>query len=77
MLPPVRGDLLADKRYVTVFLRLLLGRHGRLEHGELVDLDGVSHGRFTNFRELTSTLRAWIATRERQGPPQPEEGSHQ
>ena len=62
-MPPLPTELLADKLYVSVILRLLLGRSGRLEHGELVDLDGNSQGRFTNFRELTTALRAWIATR--------------
>ena len=61
--PALPTDRLADKRYVAVILRLLLNRGGRLERGELVDLDGNSHGHFTNFRELTTAVRAWIATR--------------
>jgi hypothetical protein len=58
------GELLADKLYVTVILRLLLGHKGRLEQGEVVDLDGNSQGRFKDWNGLTRTLRSWIASRE-------------
>jgi hypothetical protein len=60
--PALPTERLAEKPYVAVILRLLLNR-GRLERGELVDLNGNSHGHFTNFRELTTAIRAWIAAR--------------
>jgi hypothetical protein len=62
--------------YVTVILRLLLGRQGRLEHGEVVDVDGTLRGRFNNWRGLTSTLRGWLASRERKGPAEPNGQDH-
>jgi hypothetical protein len=61
---PPRHDVLADKPYVTVILRLLLGHHGRLEHGEVVDVDGNAQGRFKDWNGLTRKLRRWLATRE-------------
>jgi hypothetical protein len=62
-LPPHQpAEFLGDKTYVTVILRLLLGRHGQLEHGEVVDIDGTSQGRFKGWRGLTSTLRRWAAS---------------
>ncbi len=59
--------MLADRSYVTVILRLLLGRQGGLEQGEVVDIDGNSHGRFKDWNGLTRALRAWLSTREHTG----------
>jgi hypothetical protein len=61
---------------VTVILRLLLGRHGRLEHGEVVDVDGVPRARFKDWRGLTSALRDWLASREPSGPAEPTMQDH-
>ena len=58
------GDFLADKLYVTVILRLLVGRQGRLAQGDVVDVDGQVHGHFKDWNGLTRVVRAWLASRD-------------
>jgi len=53
-------DILADKRYVTVILRLRIDRRERLVHGEVVDTEGKSQGRFAGWRELTRMVREYL-----------------
>lgn len=56
------GERLADKRNVTLILRLVLDRDGKLMHGELVDVGGKVQTRFIRWRELTRTVRAWLVS---------------
>ena len=56
---------LAEKRYVTVILRLLIDRRGRLIHGEVADLEGKTQSRFSQWRELSWAVRTGLA----QSPP--------
>jgi hypothetical protein len=60
---PVRPpeDKLSEKRYLSVSLRLLLDRRGRLIQGEVVDLQGQAQRRFVGWRGLVRGLRAWLA----------------
>lgn len=60
---------LADKRYATVVLRLVLDKHGRLMHGELVDVEGTLQQRFKGRRGLTQAVRTWLAGQELETPP--------
>jgi hypothetical protein len=48
-------------RYVTVILRLVLDRRGRLDYGELMGLDATPVRRFRGWRGLHRALRQWLA----------------
>jgi hypothetical protein len=54
--PRALGEHLADHRNLTVMLRLVVDPTGHLMHGELIDLDGSSHGRFLNWERLIELL---------------------
>ncbi|MFN8491761.1 MAG: hypothetical protein U0350_29445 [Caldilineaceae bacterium] len=51
---------LAEKRYATLILRLLLDRQGKLLQGELVDVTTGFQGRFVGWQGLGDALRAWL-----------------
>jgi hypothetical protein len=51
---------LADRRYVSVVLRLVLDEHGQMIHGELVGDVNTRPARFSGWRGLTRALQAWI-----------------
>ena len=53
-------DQLARRRIVTVILRLLVGPEGQVEQGEVVDLAGASHGRFTRWLDLGRLVEVWL-----------------
>jgi hypothetical protein len=53
-------DVLSDRRYVTLLLRIVADRRGRVLHGELVDLDGGTWTRFAERRGLIRALRAYL-----------------
>jgi len=55
---------LAEKRNVTVVVRLLIDRREQLVHGEVVDMDGKAQGRFDGWRELIRTMREYLMSRE-------------
>lgn len=57
-------DKLSEKYYVSVTLRLLLDRRGRLIQGEVVDLQGQTQRRFVGWRGLVRVLRAWLLDRK-------------
>jgi hypothetical protein len=59
--PPVLGEHLAEHRNVTVMLRLVVDSDGHLVHGELVDLDGSTHGRFLTWERMVELLSVHIA----------------
>ena len=52
-----------------VVLRLVLDKHGRLMHGELVDVEGTLQQRFKGRRGLTQAVRTWLAGQELETPP--------
>jgi len=58
------GNHLGDKRNVTVVLRLVLDAHGRLMHGELVDMEGTLQQRFKGQRGLAQAVRMWLVSQE-------------
>jgi hypothetical protein len=55
---PCESDALADRRSVTVIVRLVLDRQGRLVHGEVIDTKARMRGRFTAWDALVPLLRA-------------------
>jgi hypothetical protein len=55
-----QADRLADKRYVTLILRLRIDPRERLVHGEVVDTEGKSQGRFAGWRELNRMVRNYL-----------------
>jgi hypothetical protein len=57
---PPAGRALAQSQYVTVILRLMLDRRGRVHHGELVDAATGGLVRFSGRRGLAQTLRVWL-----------------
>ena len=56
------GNHLADKRYITVVLRLVLDEHGRLTHGQLVDVANGRKRRFIGWRGLVQAVRNWLTS---------------
>ena len=48
-------------------LRLVLDKHGRLMHGELVDVEGTLQRRFKGHHGLTQAVRAWLTSQEQHG----------
>ena len=56
---PVSNHL-ADVHYVTAVVRLATNGRGQLLHGEVVDLQAQSIGRFVEWARLTQILRTWL-----------------
>lgn len=56
----LNGNHLADKRYITVVLRMVVDERGRLLHGELIDVEGVQQQRFKGWRGLAQAMRIWL-----------------
>lgn len=63
----LNGNHLADKRYITVVLRLVLDERGQLLHGELIDVEGVLQQRFKGWRGLAQAMRIWFTSRGHEG----------
>ena len=59
---PLAGNNLAGKRNATLILRLVLDQHGRLMHGELMDVAGGLPDRFVAWRGLIGAVRAWLTS---------------
>lgn len=57
-------DELHGSRQLIVVVRLLFGADWELRHGELVDVEETSRGRFAGWDELVPTVRAFV-TEER------------
>jgi len=61
--PPAENHL-ADRRYVSVVVRLVLDHHGQMIHGEIVGDANTGPARFSGWRGLTRALQAWLAQYE-------------
>ncbi len=57
---PTADEKLAQKRYVTVMLRLVMDTRGRMVYGEIVDDSAKSWGHFVGWRELIRLTRAYL-----------------
>ena len=55
------GNELSAKRNIIVILRLVVDAHGRLESGEVVDVQGQLVGRFVGWSGLTQSVRELLA----------------
>jgi hypothetical protein len=54
------GDPGKALEYVTLVVRLLVDRSGRLDHGEVVDTQGTVRGRFKDWSGLLSAVRRLV-----------------
>ena len=57
---PLNGNHLADKRYITVVLRLVVDEHGRVTHGQLIEVSNGHKQRFKGWRGLVWAVRGWL-----------------
>lgn len=69
--PPAENHL-ADRRYVSVVVRLVLDQHGKMIHGEVVGDPNVRPARFSGWRGLTRALQSWLMRHEQNGADTPE-----
>jgi len=58
--PTIGDEELQGSRQLVVVVRLVLDAGWRLVHGELVDVDQRSRGRFAGWTELTPALRRYV-----------------
>jgi len=68
--PPAENHL-ADRRYVSVVLRLVLDKHGQMIHGEVVGDATMRPARFSGWRGLTRAVQVWLAGQEQHDPDTP------
>ncbi len=61
MSEPRASEPLQNRHAVTVILRLVVDRRGRLVYGEVIDETATPRGHFVGWRELTKTLQRWLA----------------
>jgi hypothetical protein len=54
-------DDLRTSRQLIVVVRLVLDAEWGLRHGELVDVDETSRGRFAGWDDLTPAIRRFVA----------------
>ena len=55
---------LADTRYATLVVRMMLDQRGRLVGGVIIEAESGSTLRFVGWHELVEVLREWLTTRE-------------
>lgn len=60
MLKKTAVDHLANKRYRSVVIRLLVDPCGQVQQGEVVNLNSQSIGYFRLLAELPPLLAAWL-----------------
>jgi len=53
---------LANKRYLTLIVRLLADNSGKLQFGTMIDIDGKVVGRFRKLSELVGLISPWLET---------------
>jgi len=64
-MPPAAVDeVLANNRYVTLILRLMLDHGGQLIQGELVDTTDTVLGRFVGVAGLNQAVQDWLTGHE-------------
>lgn len=65
MSPSSAENYLADRRYVSVVVRLVLDQRGHMIHGEVVGAANTQPTRFSGWPGLNRAIRAWLAQPER------------
>lgn len=61
--PPAENHL-ANRRYISVVLRLVLDQHGHMIHGEVIGDANMRPARFSGWRGLTHALQDWLINQE-------------
>ena len=61
---PADNTSLADRHYVTLIVRLTLGRRGQLIQGELVDTTDTVQQRFIGTSGLRQAMEVWLQQQE-------------
>jgi hypothetical protein len=70
VLPPtIRDEELQGSRQLVLVVRLVLDGGWRLLHGELVDVDQQSRGRFAGWTEVTPAIRRYVDEEQRKTDP--------
>lgn len=64
MSQPSSENILAERHYVTLILRLSMDSHGRLIQGELVDMANEIQERFMGRAGLTRAVQDWLTKQE-------------
>jgi hypothetical protein len=59
--------MLEKQHQLVVVLRLVVDSGGRLSHGEAVDVDGASIGRFSDWVRISPIVQAWVQRRASEG----------
>ena len=62
-------DRIAEDRYATLILRLVLDRRGHIRYGELIDATNGFEERFVEWRGMIHMLRVWLTRRSRAETP--------
>jgi hypothetical protein len=61
--------MLEKQHQLVVVLRLVVDDVGRLSHGEAVDANGASIGRFSDWRRISPIVRTWVQRQAGDGWP--------
>lgn len=64
MSQPSHENVLEQRHYVTLILRLSLDQHGRLIQGEMVDTANELQERFMGRAGLTRAVQSWLTRQE-------------
>ena len=62
-----KGERLADAHDVTLVVRFVLNKEGKILHGELVDAQSTNVKRFNTWNSLICALSAWLNDKQRRG----------
>ncbi|HMQ54686.1 MAG TPA: hypothetical protein PKD98_21590 [Anaerolineae bacterium] len=64
MSDPVNENVLENRYYISLVLRLVLDQQGRLLQGELIDMTHKPPQRFTTLAGLNRAVAAWFKQQE-------------
>jgi hypothetical protein len=70
---PPNENHLADRRYITVVLRLMVDERGRVTHGQLVEVANGRKQRFVGWRGLVRVVRSWLTSQGQEEEPDAEQ----
>jgi hypothetical protein len=64
MVDSEHSDMLSEKQQVTIILHMLMDEQGKLVHGDLLNVNGESSGRFSSWEEVIGVLHEWFVNYE-------------
>jgi len=67
----VDNNMLADRHYVTLILRLTLDRDGQLIQGDLADTTALRQEHFIGITGLHQAVEAWLKQQQTEGNQEP------